>query len=152
MEALSAREVSELPNIKSAAKRDALSKAQNAAKKLRERCAEYDKAIMRLYKKVKDICATYGAYEVIVPQTAQEMLAEGEAMHNCIGHCYAPRQGREDLCIFLHKDGKPCVDIRIDLKTFALMECRAVCNKQADDSAWAVARQLAEMCRARLAA
>ena len=36
MEALSAREVSELPNIKSAAKRDALSKAQNAVNKARK--------------------------------------------------------------------------------------------------------------------
>lgn len=129
-----------------------LAKAQNAAKKLREEYSQYDRAIMRLYEKVKDICATYGAYEVIVPQTAQEMLAEGAAMHNCIGKCYAPRQGKQDLCLFLHRDGKPCVDIRIDLKTFELMECRAVCNKDAPDDAWEVARELAEMCRMRLAA
>lgn len=127
-------------------------KAQAEAEKLRKEYAKYDKAIMRLYEKVKDICATYGAYEVIVPQTAQDMLAEGAAMHNCIGRCYASRQGVQDLCLFLHKDGKPCVDIRIDLKTFALVECRAVCNKQADDSAWEVAREVAERVRAKLAA
>lgn len=127
-------------------------KAQAEAEKLRKEYAKFNEAISALYEKVKDICATYGAYEVIVPQTAQDMLVEGAAMHNCIGHCYAPRQGIQDLCIFLHKDGKPCVDIRIDLKTFALMECRAVCNKQADDSAWEVAREVAEMCRMRLAA
>ncbi len=120
--------------------------------KEREYYKQYDKAIASLYERVKDICATYGAYEVVVPQTADEMLREGMAMHNCVGKCYAPRQGKQDLCIFLHKDGQACVDIRIDLKTFALMECRAVCNKQADDSAWEVARELAEMCRMRLAA
>ena len=129
-----------------------LERAQNAAKRLRDEYAAYDKAIMRLYMKVKDICATYGAYEVIVPQTAQEMLAEGAAMHNCIGKCYASSQGRENLCIFLHKDGKPCVDIRIDLRTFAVAECRAVCNKDAPDSAWEVAREVAERVRERLAA
>ena len=117
-----------------------------------EEAAKNDRRIAALYEKVKDICATYGAYEVIVPQTAQEMLDEGKAMHNCIGHCYAPRQGKQDICIFLHKDGAPCVDIRINLKTFNVEECRAVCNKQADDSAWEVAREVAEQVRMRLAA
>lgn len=127
-------------------------RAEAEAEKMREYYAKYDKAISALYEKVKDICATYGAYEVIVPQTAQEMLAEGVRMHNCIGKCYASSQGRENLCVFLHKDGKPCVDIRIDLRTFAVAECRAVCNKNAEDAAWEVAREVAERVRERLAA
>lgn len=114
--------------------------------------AKHDAQILALYEKVKDICATYGAYEVIVPQTAAEMVDEGTAMHNCIGYCYAQKQGDTDICIFLHRNGKPCVDIRIDLKTFKLMECRAVCNKDAPEDAWTVAKELAEMCRMRLAA
>ena len=95
---------------------------------------------------------TYGAYEVIVPQTSAEMLDEGVAMHNCVGMCYAKHQGETDICIFLHKAGKPCVDIRINLKTFELMECRAVCNKKAPEDAWEVAYKLAEAVRMKLAA
>lgn len=131
---------------------EARRRAEAEAAKLREKYAAYDTAIAKLYERVKDICATYGAYEVVVPQTSADMIEEGIAMHNCVGQCYAPRQGKSDLVIFLHRDGKPCVDIRIDLTTFALVECRAVCNKQADDAAWAVAREVAEMCRMRLAA
>lgn len=101
---------------------------------------------------MKDICATYGAYEVYVPQNAEEMIQEGVAMHNCIGQNYVSRQGDTSLCIFLRKNGKPCVDIEINLKTFKVVQCRAVCNLDADKSAWEVAREVAEMCRMRLAA
>lgn len=114
--------------------------------------AQYDKTISNLYEKIKDICMTYGAYEVIVPQTSAEMLDEGVAMHNCIGTCYAKLQGVQDICIFLHNGGNPCVDIRINLKTFELMECRAVCNKKAPEDAWEVAHKLAEAVRMKLAA
>lgn len=113
---------------------------------------KYNKAIKSLYERVKDICMTYGAYEVIVPKTSAEMFNEGEAMHNCIGKIYVSKQGDTDICIFLHKAGKPCVDIRIDLKTFELIECRAVCNEDAPEDAWEVARKLAEAVRMKLAA
>ena len=113
---------------------------------------QYDKRISNLYEKIKDICMTYGAYEVIVPQTSTEMLDEGVAMRNCIGMCYAKQQGDTDICIFLHKGGKPCVDIRISLKTFELKECRAVCNKNAPEDAWEIAHKLAEAVRMKLAA
>jgi hypothetical protein len=120
--------------------------------RVRRELAENDERIFALYERLKDICAAHGAYEVIVPKSAAEMLEEGEAMHNCIGKCYARRQGREDLCLFIHKDGKPCVDIRIDLATFKLVECREVCNKDASEAHWQFAREVAEMVRVRLAA
>ena len=131
--------------------REAERQAAEAAKQ-RKDYEKYDAAIAKLYERLKDIFGTYGAFEVVVPQNSCEMLKEGEAMHNCIGKCYAPRQGETDICLFLHKDGKPCVDIRINVETFQLMECREVCNKQADDSAWEVAREVAEQVRLRLAA
>lgn len=129
---------------------------QEAERIIAERKREnrkHNKAILALYKKVKDICATYRAYEVSVPQNAEEMIMEGEAMHNCIGKCYPSRiADGECLCVFLHKNGKPCVDIEINLKTFKVVQCRAVCNKDTPEDAWTVARELAEMCRMRLAA
>lgn len=123
-----------------------------AKSKTYARYLKYDRAINALYHSIKEICGTYGAYEVIVPANSTEMLDEGERMHNCIGKCYAPKQGKKDICLFLHRNGKPCVDIRIDLKTFKLMECRAVCNKNAPEDAWDVAKHMAELVRERLAA
>ena len=126
--------------------------AERELRRRRKETKKYEKRIRALYEKVKDICATYGAYEVYVPQNAEEMIQEGVAMHNCIGQCYVSRQGDTSLCIFLRKNGKPCVDIEVSLKTFAVVQCRAVCNTNAPEAAWEVARQLAEMCRTRLAA
>lgn len=122
------------------------------AEKERKEYEKYDKAIAKLYEQLKDICGTYGAFEVVVPKNSYEMLKEGVAMHNCIGKCYAPRQGDTDICLFLHKDGKPCIDIRIELKTLKLVECREVCNKNANEAAWITANEIAEAVRTRLAA
>lgn len=104
---------------------------------------QYDIAIGKLYERIKAICGQYGAYEVIVPKNSEDMLAEGKAMHNCIGKCYAASQGKANICLFLHRDGKPCVDVRIDAKTYKVVECRAVCNKEAEKDAWALAWNLA---------
>ena len=125
---------------------------RRARKERNEYKRKYDAAIRDLYNRLKDVCTEFGAYEVIVPKTSADMLDEGAAMHNCIGKHYASRQGKDDICIFLHKGGKPCVDIRISLKTLKLVECRGVCNKDADKMAWEVARQVAEAVRLRLAA
>lgn len=110
-----------------------------------KRYRKYDAAIAAMYERVKEICADYGAYEVIVPQSSREMLREGEAMHNCIGKLHSSRvaDGTE-ICLFLHKDGKPCVDVSIDLTTFKVTECRAVCNKDAPKCAWTLAEKLAK--------
>lgn len=126
--------------------------AEREIRRQRKEARKHERRIRALYEKVKDICATYGAYEVYVPQNAEEMIQEGIAMHNCIGHNFVSRQGDSSLCVFLRKDGKPCVDIEISLKTFEVAQCRAVCNANAPEDAWAVAKELAEMCRMRLAA
>ena len=125
---------------------------RRARKERSEYRRKYDAAIRDLYNRLKGVCKAFGAYEVIVPRTSADMLDEGAAMHNCIGKHYASRQGKDDICIFLHKDGKPCVDIRISLKSLKLVECRGVCNKDADKTAWTVAKQVAEAVRMRLAA
>lgn len=128
-------------------------RAEAEMEKLREEYSKYNEAINELYNRVKDICGHYGAYEVIVPQNSADMLAEGIAMHNCVGTNYTSRQGKSDLVIFLHKNGKACVDMRIDLKTLELVECRPICNKgEAEDAAWMLARKVTEAVRMKLVA
>ena len=105
------------------------------------------KRILALYEKLKSICGQYGAYEVIVPKTKEEMIAEGNAMHNCIGHMYASRQGRDAICLFLHKDGKPFVDIEISPMNYSVIQVRLVCNENAGSVEWEIARKLAERIR-----
>lgn len=104
-------------------------------KRLEEEMAsmrKWNRKMMALYERIKSICGQYGCYEVIVPKSSDEMYAEAEAMHNCIGRCYTSNHAMgHDVCIFLHKDGKPCVDMRIDPKSMEIKECRFVCNKDA---------------------
>lgn len=101
------------------------------------------KRIRDLYCQLKSVCRMFGAYEVIVPKSEAEMKREGKRMHNCIGEYYPKHQGISSICVFLHRNGKPCVDVEIDAFDFHIVQCRAVCNGQAEDSAREVAKQVA---------
>lgn len=103
--------------------------------------------IANLYRKLKSICAKYGAYDVIVPKTAREFAFEGKKMHNCVGG-FASQQGLNSIVVFFWKNGKPCVDVEIDAKTFSVVQCRAVCNKDADESAHRLAEEIARKIKA----
>lgn len=133
-------------------RREAAKRAEEARKlaeeaEIRKLSRENNERIFALYERLKSICGHYGVYDVVCPKNSDEMMDEGIAMHNCIGRCYSSMQGKEYACLFLRKDGKPCVDIRIDLKTFKVCECRLVCNKDAEEDAWEVARAVAERMR-----
>lgn len=129
-----------------------LAAMREVARRKREN-RKHDRAIHALYLRLKDICKTYGAYEVVVPENSSMMVDEGEAMHNCIGSIHTKYVAKGDeVCIFLRKDGKPCVDVAISLTTFKVKECRAVCNAEAPEAAWKIAEELAEAVRMRLAA
>lgn len=133
--------------------RDAERARANAVReRITQKVSRNDARIFALYERIKDICGRYGAYDVVCPMDSKEMLAEGDSMHNCIGKCYSQYQGTKYACLFLRKDGKPCVDIRIDLKTFKVIECRAVCNKNAPKNAWTVATEVAARIQERMAA
>lgn len=101
------------------------------------------KRIRRLYEKLKSICGAYGAYEVRVPKSEREMMAEGERMHNCVGKCYASRQGLDAIVVFLWRNGKPCVDIEVDPETFEVVQCRRTCNKNSVESERKIAEKVA---------
>lgn len=110
-----------------------------------QRARRWDKKIRALYNRIKDICGTYGCFEVEVPKSSADMYAESEAMHNCIGRCYTSNHATgHDTIIFLRKDGKPCVDLRINPETMEIVECRYTCNKDAmqDESVMVYAREV----------
>lgn len=112
----------------------------------RERVERMNRAkrIKRLYERLKSICRKYGAYEVRVPKSEREMRAEGKAMHNCVGAGYASRQGLNAIVVFLWRNGKPCVDVEVNPETFKVVQCRRTCNKDALESEWKLAGEVAE--------
>lgn len=112
-------------------------------KKKKNEFAERKQRILDLYLKLKSICGMFGAYEVIVPKNERQMKAEGKRMHNCVGHMYPCRQGIDAIVLFLHKNGKPFVDIEVDPFTFKVKQCRKVCNEEADADANRKAKELA---------
>lgn len=118
-------------------------KAELEMKRLISSANRHNKKIRRLYEAIKAICKRHGAFEVVVPKTGEDMVREGHAMHNCVGKCYASRQGKDSIVIFLHKDGKPCVDVEIDPVTFAVRQCRAACNRDAEKVHWKIAKIVA---------
>lgn len=97
-----------------------------------KRLSKWNKKMNALYERIKSICGRYGCFEVIVPKTSAEMYDEANAMENCIGKCYTSNHAMgHDVIIFLHKEGKPCVDLRIDPKTMEIVECRYKYNRDA---------------------
>lgn len=119
--------------------------AKRAMEMAKDYAKKYDKRIFKLYNEIKSLCRTYDCYEVVVPKNSKEMLEEGVALHNCVGSMYAPRQASgDDVCLFLHKDGKPCVALRIDPRTYEVKECRFVCNENCGEKEWEIARDIAK--------
>jgi hypothetical protein len=53
-------------------------------------------------------------FSVVIPNTETEMIAEGKAMHNCIGGYYHTKwlTGGTEVA-FIRKDGKPYIDLEI---------------------------------------
>lgn len=51
-------------------------------------------------------------FKVVIPSTETELVAEGDAMHNCIGHNYVHTWQNGDCELaFIRKDGKPYIDL-----------------------------------------
>ena len=99
---------------------------------LRGSLRKWDKKVKEMYRRIKAICGQYGCYEVEVPKSSEDFVREGIAMHNCVGKCYCSNHAMgHDVIVFLRKDGKPCVDLRIDPVAMEIKECRFVCNKDA---------------------
>lgn len=99
----------------------------------------FDKQILALYERIKDICGRHGCYDVYVPQKSSEIVDEGKAMHNCLSN---HAKGTEIL-VFLRKEGKPYIDMSISLQTFKVTECRMVCNALCKDDDRILADEIA---------
>ena len=87
----------------------------------RELAAERERAIVRgaraAARRIIDRWMREGrirkAYKVVIPQSETELIAEGEAMHNCVGRYFSRIKSGACTLAFIRKNGKPYIDIEI---------------------------------------
>lgn len=79
---------------------------------------------------------------VVLPMSVQSLIIEGNAMRNCIGKMGYDEKivNGSSLVVFLHKDGKPFVDIEIDRKRWTVRQCYARHNQNPEAKVSAFAR------------
>ncbi len=96
-----------------------------------------------------------GDYTVVVPTTRREFVAEGKAMHNCIGGYFEKCADGETICFFIRKNGKRLADVEISPTTGEIRQCRAKFNidtdKETRDFAAVFGRKLANMMKRKAA-
>ena len=73
-------------------------------------------------------------FSIVIPNTETEMVAEGHAMHNCIGGYWgndAWKRGQTNLA-FIRKDGKPYMDVEIS--DGKIVQARYAHNKAVEET------------------
>lgn len=85
----------------------------------------------------------YGGYAVAVLRDKRDLIAEGNAMHNCIGdYGQSVKEGRA-LLLSLRQDGKPVYDVEIDPESMRVVQARKKDNKNAPRQIHALVRSIA---------
>lgn len=122
---------------------------RRAHRKEARRLAEERKAYNSAIKSVAEAFAMLTRLKmdgltVILPTTVRQLVDEGSAMRNCIGRMgYDERIAKgTSLIVFLHKDGKPFVDMEIDREHWKVRQCYAKCNTKPSDKVAAFAKKL----------
>ena len=72
-----------------------------------------------------------GGYEIVVPKSASDLIAEGNAMRNCVGTYGEKFAEGQTILVFFHKQGKPCMDVEIDPLDFKVVQARLFANANA---------------------
>lgn len=67
-----------------------------------------------------------GRISVRVLESVQEILAEGKAMHHCVGSYYSKE---DSLILSATIDGKRIETVEISISKLKIIQCRGVCNK-----------------------
>lgn len=80
-----------------------------------------------------------GAYVVYIAQSPDELVAEGNALHHCVGKMgYDRKFAREQSLIFFVRSAldtdTPLVTIEFDLKSKSIKQCYADHNQKPDDT------------------
>lgn len=89
----------------------------------------------------------YGGYAVKALRDKEDLIAEGNAMKNCIGgYGEHVRDGRA-LLLSLRKDEKPVYDIEIDPLSFKVIQAREKGNDDAPAAIHGIAREIALQAR-----
>ena len=118
--------------------------AEEERRRAEEEARRRSERILSLYERIKSICGRHGCYEVVVPKCVGDIVAEGAAMHNCIGSLHA---SGDEILVFLRKDGKPFIDLSVSLDDFSVKECRRVCNAECTKGELRTAANIAKRIR-----
>lgn len=85
----------------------------------------------------------YGGYAVKFLRDDEDLIAEGNAMKNCIGGYGRDVRDGNALLLSLRKDGEPVYDIEIDPRSFKVIQAREKGNEDAPKDIHAIARRIA---------
>ncbi len=86
--------------------------------------------------------ALRSALVVVMPLSRGDLVAEGKAMRNCLGHMgYDAKiaEGRSVVFFVRGADGGRVADVEVDRATWKVRQCYGPRNSRASDEAWRVA-------------
>lgn len=89
-----------------------------------ERKASFDKRIQFF----NDLCIKIGELTIKPILTVEDMVNEGEAMHNCVGTYW--KRNNSLVLHALNGNGKSVATIEVNLNTFEVPQCYAACNQE----------------------
>lgn len=98
---------------------------------LKEVAARVNALLARMKKR---LAALVGEFEVVVPTTRRDFVAEGQAMRNCIGGYFDRCADGTMACFFIRKNGRRFADVEMGVKDGSIHQCRLSCNRPADDA------------------
>ncbi len=102
------------------------------------------------------LAARVGDFEIVMPTTRRDFVAEGQAMRNCIGGYFDSCADGAMACFFIRRRGRRFADVEMGVRDGEIRQCRLSCNRPADDAtvkfAEAVARRILPAFRKRKAA
>lgn len=92
-----------------------------------KRAATANASYVKSHKKFFGLMIIGNGITIVPLKTTQEFIAEGKAMHHCVGGYYT----KTDSLVLSARDadGKRIETIEISLKTFNIIQSRGVCNK-----------------------
>ncbi|MDE6498238.1 MAG: PcfJ domain-containing protein, partial [Muribaculaceae bacterium] len=102
---------------------------EEAERKLRQ-AAQWEADYRALKGAYLGICFGNDAIRITVLQSVAEFAEEGRAMHHCV---YSANYFKKPEALILSAkspDGKRLATIELNLRTFKVVQCRGVCNKQ----------------------
>ena len=104
-------------------KKDLQRKKREELERMKERDKEYQKSFGMLL----DVCIKEKDITIRPLQNAEEFTEEGEVMHHCVASYF---DRRDSYILSARSNNERVATIELDRNTFAVRQCRAVCNEK----------------------